>query len=207
MGEADRRSGQPESPPARIWRALGLAAVLLLLLSTGIIAFVSSGALDPLPAGPPLVTVNPGVAYIGGGEIRRDWLAEMPAAGAAARLTAAYVEGEVDSGYGLTLGEESGYLVAAVAPTGYAAVWQQQGAEQTALFPWQPWPHVDSTGPNTIQAEAGAGTVTIRINGELLWQGSVEVSIDQAGIFLESFGAGTAVDFHALAIYPATARE
>jgi hypothetical protein len=67
------------------------------------------------------------------------WLDEpLPATNYTIRLTAAHQSGEPDIGYGLLLGDEGRGLRVLVSPLGYAQVI----VGETAVLPWQPWPHV-----------------------------------------------------------------
>lgn len=194
-------------PPPHIWRGLGLAAVMLLLLSVATIATISAGIVDPGPAGSPVARHTLGSRQIEAGEERRIWIAGVPAGAYTVRLTAAHGGGEPDSGYGLILGNDDSYFVAALSPLGYAAVWEQQGEVREMRLPWQPWPHVETgTTSNEIQVDVTGEAVTVRINRELLWEGRSSLPDPSAGIFLQSFGQAATVDFRAISFYrrPAT---
>lgn len=193
-------------PPPHIWRGLGLAAVLLLLLSVATIAAISAGIMDPGPAGPPLARHTLGSRQTKAGEERHMWIAGVPTGAYTVRLTAAHAGGEPDSAYGLILGNDDGYFVAALSPLGYAAVWEQQGAIREMHLPWQPWPHVETgSTSNEIQVDVTGDAVTVRINRELLWQGRASLPDPAAGIFLQSFGRATTVDFQTISFYQRSA--
>ena len=195
-------------PPPHIWRGLGLAAVLLLLLSVATIATISAGIVDPGPAGSPMARHTLAPQEIGAGEQSHAWIARVPAGAYTVRLTAAHAGGEPDSGYGLILGNDNGYFLAALSPLGYAAVWEQQGEVREMHLPWQPWPHVEtSTTPNEIQVDVTGEAVTVRINRELLWQGRSSLTDPSAGIFLQSFGQAATVDFQAISFYRRSATK
>ena len=196
------------APPPSVWRWLGLAAVSLLLLSVATIAVISTGALDPGPAGTPVAVYSPGLLEVAAGSQEVAWSSAAPAGPLAARLTAAHAAGELDSGYGLLLGDADAYLVAAVSPLGYVALWQEQGAGRSEILPWQRWPHVERNGsPNEIQVSVAGSAVTVRVNRELLWEGTVSLQATTAGVYLQSFGGPATVDFQRLSLYGLSGAE
>lgn len=190
------------TPPPQIWRGLGLAAVLLLLLSVATIVTISAGIVDPGPSGPPVSRYMPGSMQVAAGEEAHTWIGTAPGSNYTARLSVAHAKGEVDVGYGLLLGEQARYLVTAVSPLGYVTIWEQQGERRNVLLPWQPWPHVQTgSSANEIQVEVVGTAVTVRVNRELLWQGESTAPGPTAGIFLRSFGQGATVAFETLSFY------
>jgi hypothetical protein len=202
--DRDKRNDATPSPPPQVWRWLGLAATLLLLLAVTAIGVISTGLLDPGPDGPPAATYRLAPAEVEAGGRSLTWTASAPEPGYVARLTAAHAGGEPDSAYGLALGEEKAALIAAVSPLGYAAIWQQDGAAQEMIFPWQPWPHVETgNATNEIQVAIAGNQATVRINRELLWEGTIPEAGQRAGIYLESFGEAAVVDFQTIALYEA----
>ena len=179
---------------------LGLAVALLILL-------IAAGAFDPRPHGPLAGSARPGpLARDGRGETTLPQPAPFaaPPAAYSVRLTAAFVAGEQDSGYGLALGEE-GALTVAVSPLGEAAVWTTAapGATPRYLVPWQPWPHVrPGAAGNEIWLDvAGNQQVTVWINRERLWQGPAGALAPAAALWLASFGGPVTVDFQTLDWY------
>lgn len=188
-------------------------AVLLLLVAAGFVALVVRGTFDPRPCGSAALVDSAqlgSLALAGRGETFEQQ--PFPFAGTpscyAVRLTAAHITGEMDSGYGLAIGDRSAALVVAVSPLGESAVWQTiaDEGEPRYLLPWQPWPHVrPGDVPNEIWLDVrrdGERTlVTARLNRELLWKGKVEALYPDAALWLGSFGGPVTVDFQTLDWY------
>lgn len=195
-----------ESLPLWTWRVLGITAVTLLLSAVVGIALISAGWFDPRPLGPLQTTRMPGLLRISAGESRLQWVEQAPSqADFSARLLAAHGRGERDIGYGLAVGNAQSALVVAVSPLGYVRVWQQ-GPEDSDVriehMPWQTWPHVRrDDAENEIQIDVTPDVVSVRLNRELLWQGKSDVNTENLGLYLESFGGATAVDFRQLTLY------
>lgn len=187
-------------PPSGVWRGLGLVAVLILLGSITSIGLISAGVFDPRPTGQ-LADRRPLRAQgVPAGETRLTWLSEAVADDAfTVRVTAAWVEGEQDVGYGAAVGADGDYLAVAVSPLGYAAVWSEQAGRREMVLPWQPWPHVQQ-GPeaNEIQIDVAGERVTVRINRERLWEGEQTLQGTAAGLVAQSFGEETVIDFREL---------
>jgi len=191
--------------PASAWRAVRLMALALLAAAGSVIGLIGAGAFDPLPGSPPAGTAAPGHRSLSG---RGEALYPQPVASPLPehywlRLRANWQEGELDSGYGLRLGDESNGLTVAVSPLGYAAVWGT-GPEGTVKFlPWQTWPHVH-TGQtvNEIWLEVAQqddrAEVSAWVNRELLWRGDIASPAPGAALWLSSFGGPLTVDFRGL---------
>lgn len=181
--------------------ALGTAVILII--------FIAAGTFDPKPVGElqwqrPLTPQT-----IAAGSQQIIWLEPTtPANAYSLRLSTTHQSGETDVLYGLVIGDEENYLVTAVSPLGYAAVWEQSPLTinhlpltiHHSLF--QPWPHV-RPDENEIWLNVVDGRVTIRINRELYWSGSVETSQGQIGLWGESFGETAVIDFPTLHLYAA----
>lgn len=193
--------GRPP-PSAAVWRGLGLVAVLLLVGAIATIGLISTGAFDPQPTGELADRRELIPQQIGAGETVLNWLYEADGGAFTLRLTAAWSEGEQDVGYGVAVGAEDDYLVAGVSPLGYAAVWAQRDGRREMVVPWQPWPHVRrGSEANEIQIEAAEGVARVRVNREQLWEGEWALAGAGAGLYAESFGEATAIDFRELATY------
>ena len=189
--------------PRHTWRVLGLAAVGLLALVVLGIALISAGFFDPRPAGALQAAVAPGARAVGAREERIEWLDEQaPGAAFTVRLSAAYLSGERDVGYGMALGEAARNFVVAVSPLGYVAVWENDGDGQTLHMPWQTWPHVQTgDAANEIQVDVHDATISVRINRELLWQGTRKADGAEIGIYAQSFGGPTMITYDELALF------
>ena len=86
----------------------------------------------------------------------------------------------------------------AISPLGYVLV--QQG--DTAVLPWQPWPHVRlEESPNEIWIDIQGEEITVRINRELLWQGVHSLPTRNLGLFGENFGETAVYTFPSLEIF------
>ena len=131
-------------------------------------------------------TVNAGMTEI-------QWLAQpIPADDFSAQLTAEFVEGGLDSDYGLILGDEQTHLVVAVSPLGYATI----EYDSNIIFPRQPWPHVKGgSEPNEIWLNRIDGELSVRLNRELIWVGEVERFEGNFGLYGKSFAETAVIDF------------
>lgn len=180
-------------------RVLSWLALLLLAALAGGVALVSAGLFDP-PLNGTTVRERPLPAHTIPAHGRfLTWLDEpLPPTNYTLRLTAVHQSGEPDVGYGLIVGDDSNGLTVLVSPLGYVTV----RLGETAVVPWQPWPHVQTgTEPNEIWLNVGGvegnGRAAVRINRELLWAGEVAGEIGelsgQMGLVGENYGGETAV--------------
>lgn len=189
---------------ARQYRALGAAIGTLFVFAAAAIALILAGAFDPKPYGS-LISVEPARrqtlsdANEADTPLMAPWAA--PPERFSIRLTAAHAAGDLDSGYGLTLGDDAGWLVVALSPLGYVTVREEQaGVGSVVHLPWQTWPHVrPGTAANEIWLDVengdGRAAVTVWINRELLWQGAVGVAPRQIGLYQTTFGEPVTMDF------------
>lgn len=191
-------------PSARQLRLLGL---LLLAIAAAVVLSVALGVFDPRPQGELADTIWPGRLAVGPGETVLEPIALEPTADAAytLRLTAAHAGGEVDSGYGLALGDDERTLVVAVSPVGYLSIWEQdaQGNTRVDILPWQPWPHVHGDRAANeiwidVEPSGELAALTVRLNRELLWQGMRPAPGPRAGLWAGSFGGAAEFDFQRL---------
>jgi hypothetical protein len=190
------------------WGWIGRAAVLLLLTALLGIGLISAGVFDPKPLGEFVTGLPVEKLSVGAGGSRVHWLdRRLPAGPYSLHLTAARQSGENDIGYGLALGDEDGYVVAAVSPLGYVMLGNcqlsiancQLAMNDSRLLPWQTWPHV-RPGVNELWLDVAGDALTVRVNREFLWQGEVETG-SQVGLWLESYGGAAAVSFQELKLY------
>jgi hypothetical protein len=200
---------------ARAWRGLGIAAAGLVTLAGLTLALIAAGTFDPRPFGRLLRTDHPGRHDVPGDAVivpqSPPWTADQRPGRYSLRLTAAHVAGNPDSGYGLALGDGVNRLVAAVSPLGYVAIWQEGNGPPAYYMPWQTWPHV-RPGPEEheiwldVENIAGRAALTVWVNREQLWQGTIEPAWDGVELWLGSFGGPTGVDFGRLEWFAAPRR-
>ncbi len=192
----------------RARRHLRRGAIVLAALVVLAVVLIAAGTFDPQPLGPLWRTDRPGRHELpGAGETfipqAAPWPPEETPPKFSVRLTAVS-DGELDSGYGLALGDGTNELFVAVSPLGYAAVWETQpdGAAEYSR-PWQVWPHVrpgqeaNELWLDVAQTPRGAA-ITVRINRELFWQGEIDTLPRQVGLWGQSFGGPVGVDFQTL---------
>lgn len=187
-------------------RWLGVAALVVLGLALAALLLSLSGVLAPRPAGPEAAAVSPGFRSVGAGAERVEWQALSLPERFTLRLEAAHSEGEIDSGYGVAVGSAERNLVAAVSPTGYAAIWEQTPDGPRYLLPWQTWAHVRmGDAANEIwldmTPEGDGWRAIVRVNRELLWEGATGARPSQSAIWLGSFGGAATVDFRRLSLF------
>ena len=148
-----------------------------------------------------------------GSEVTRlasPWDATQPPDRFSVRLTASMTAGEIDSGYGLAIGDDRSRLVVAVSPVGNVVIREvPAGSDPEFHLPWQPWPHVrqaHETNEIWLDVEQGQDQTTIRawVNRELLWEGETEPLTSELALWLESFGGPVSVDFNKLEWYSPT---
>jgi hypothetical protein len=162
------------SPRPAVWRALGLAAILLLVGAVVLIGIISSGLLDPQPAGPLQAETAPQSFVLAPGEDLLVWQSELPLPPPPYTLR---LEGTTDGGgsfaFGLAVGGPDDYLALLVSPSGHASVTHHSGVTSEALLPYRPAPHVPAgQAGHTLQLDAGRETVTIWANRQVLWEGA-----------------------------------
>lgn len=164
-------------------------------------SLIAAGTFDPKPVGDLQWERPLSPQTITAGSQPIFWLeAVTPSDDYSLRLTTAHQSGETDVLYGLVIGDEENYLATAVSPLGYTAVWEQQLPLTIHHFPFQPWPHV-RPDENEIWLNVVDGRVSIRLNRELYWTGSVETSRGRIGLWRESFGATAVVDWQRLQLF------
>lgn len=187
--------------------------VAVAILAAGLIA---AGVFDPRPYGTFLRVDYPGpMTLLEATESVVPQPAPWPGVAMpgrfSVRLTAATLEGESDSGYGLALATPSGRLVVGVSPLGYAAVLAEgAGGDVVNPLAWRPWSHVRA-GPAAneiwldVDNEGGRTHVTAWINRERLWQGEPIGPVTGVELWQASFGEPAMVDFRSLEWYAESA--
>jgi hypothetical protein len=189
-------------------RILLAAAAALGLLTLILVVVIATGRFDPQPTGPQTLDLTLEQTVIATRDEQLAWLGAIEDAARRAttwQLTAAFTGGNPDMGYGLALGDAGRALIVAVSPLGYAAVWERDAMGNTLAthLPWQTWPHVrtgQSANELWVDVVPGDETdqVAVRLNRELLWQGTVAPLGGSAGLWAVSFGDESAVTFQRL---------
>jgi hypothetical protein len=195
---------EPEELRDDPWHWLNWSFVLVFAGAVIMIILISAGAFDPRPIGELISSEPLHQVEVGEDGQRLIWLdLAAPGNDYTLRLTAALASGEDDSAYGLALGSDSSYLVAAFSPVGYVAFWQQDDGSQEKIVPWRTWPHVHpGTQSNELWLDVQEGRVTgIRTNGEILWQGDRPLAGGRIGLWAESFGQPASFDFQMLEVF------
>jgi len=198
--------GPSPNSTAPTWRLLSLATLGLLGLGALVVVLIAAGVFDPRPFGQLLRTDNLGVHTLpvtGAATFPQSAPWATPPGHFSVRLRAAYVDEQVDIGYGLALGDAAGRLVVAVSPFGYVSVWEERDGATINHLPWQPWPHVGiAQAENEIWLDVATSgdrsQVTARVNREQLWQGEIKRLSPQVALWLGSFDGPAIVDFRAL---------
>ncbi len=187
-------------------RAISFLAILILCTIFLAVLLSLLGVFDPIPDGELIWQTGLDTMDVPPESSELVWLSEeLPSVPLAIRLTAAYEDGEIDSGYGLILGQDEGIITVMISPLGYAAVSQQpDGAESGMLdflLPWQTWPHIRTgEAANEILVILENDTMTVRVNREWLWEGKGIAAPRTAGVIGQSFGEKVAIDFQSAEI-------
>ena len=183
-------------------RAITLAAVLLLGSIVLIVSLSALGFFDPIAVGEPIWQQELDPMAVGPESTEVRWLKnDLPDSPLSVRLTASYDAGESDSAYGLLLGQEDKSTAVVVSPLGYAAVWQQPSSTDSETvnyyLPWQTWPHVQTgVESNELLVSLDGDQISVRVNGEWLWEAGEIERVDRIGIVGISYGGNVSIDFH-----------
>ena len=197
----------PENNQHESWPWLNWSIVLVFVAAILTIGLISAGVFDPKPIGELASTLPLEPVDLDAAEMRLSWLSyTTPPTDHSLRLTAALAGGEVDSAYGLVIGDESENIVVAVSPTGYVTIWRNEGRERQTIIPWRTWPHVaQDNGANELWLDIEGGTmISVRINRELLWQGAQPAAGRRIGLWAETYGGPARIDFELLELFSET---
>lgn len=192
---------EPDETQQVVWPWLKWAILLATVGAAVMISLISAGVFDPKPIGDRLGQYSLQQVELGSRTSHLEWLDKSaPASDYSLRLTAALADGELDSAYGLALGDEDHYLVVAFSPVGYVSFWRQDGDRLVKLIPWRTWPHVNPPlETNELWFDVtGERLTSIRTNREILWQGDEALAGRQIGLWAESFGGPAIFDFQRL---------
>ena len=183
-------------------RAITLLAALLIGAIVIVVSLSALGLFDPMPGGVQIwqQELDPIQVISQSSEVR--WLhEELPQSPLSVRLTAGYDSGELDSAYGLVLGQGDENIAVMVSPLGYTAIRQQPSftnSDETDYYlPWQTWPHVHTADEaNELFVYLDGHTITVRLNREWLWEAGEIERVDRIGLIAESYGEDVLIDFH-----------
>lgn len=178
--------------------------LLSLLLISSIVLVASLSALsffDPLAKEDPALQkpLKPMPISPESKEIR--WLQEnLPQPTLSVRVTAGYGSGDLDSAYGILLGQGNKYFAIMISPLGYVSIWEQsastEGETEIYHIPWQTWPHIRTgDSQNEIFVNLDGDSLSVRINREWLWETRGVDRVDRVGIIGESYGGDVSIDF------------
>lgn len=187
----------PGKPPPHTHVILNWSLILLLIAGISLITLVASGFFDPKPIGTTQFQMVPTAQTISKQGPKIQWL-ETPLSGSVftVRVTAVFPDGtQKNIEGGLLLGTPEQHLAVRVSPLGYAAV-QVNNAD---VFPWQPWPHVH-TNQNEIWVDVRETAVTVRVNREQMWSGTVTLPWQQIGTTVAGRETAT-VDWQTLTLF------
>ncbi len=189
-----------------VGRALAWSALVLLLAAVAGISFISMGLFDPPVVGATETKVALDRVLTTDGE-QVEWLEVAPSSDLfTVRLAAAYTQGERDSGYGLALGTADDYMTVAVSPVGYVTMFARNGSPirlpaSASILSWQPWPHVwVGEKSNEFWLEAKGEQLSVRLNRELLWQGTWAGRGRGVGLYLVTYNQPVTITFQSLTI-------
>ena len=188
------------------WRWLTWSVLVVFVGAVVIIGLISAGAFDPKPIGTQVEILSLDPIELDAGQERLTWLElSAPVVDHSLRVNATLIEGEVDSAYGLVVGEESDNLVVAISPVGYVAILTNSDHEKRVIVPWRTWPHiVTGNGTNELWLDIEGDVLTaVRTNRELLWQGSQTVPGPGIGLWAKTFGGPSKIQFDSLELFAA----
>jgi len=179
-----------------------IVAVALLVLTIVVIGLISAGLFDPKPLGDLSSRTELDRQIEVAGEYLEPLFSDLDFEEYSVRLSSASKSGSLDIGYGLRIGDSYIYVIVAVSPLGYATLMDQQSADgefasrgagskqSEQLLPWQSWPHIKGgRESNEIWIDIkDSNLVSVRVNRELLWMGSIPLAAAEIDFWARSYG-------------------
>jgi hypothetical protein len=208
--------GSNNDVPPGTWRWLGCAAIILLVAAIGGIGLISAGAFDPDIIGTLRNRVELAAQDVPAQSGTLQWLdVSTPNEDYSLRLRARHSDGETNVGYGLAIGNDDGFVLVALSPLGYLTVRDVSDANELESgtvsrppsdernLPWQTWPHIRSGEQiNEIWIDVNDGAIAgIRINRELLQTRNLPLEGKRIGLWAESFGGSSTIEFLELELF------
>jgi hypothetical protein len=179
-----------------------LGAVFLLVAAVAGIAIISSGRLDPQPAGPLQARLEARTIAIDGEETALDWQeAALPGPPASVRVRAAS-SGAESAVYGLALGGPEAYLAVAVSPAGITSVLirHQGGPEETLV--WRSVLGAEPARVAELQIDlSAAGEATAWVDRQVVWQGPWAGPGRQVGLLARGGSGDATVTFEGVELF------
>ncbi len=182
-------------------RSINTFVLFLMGAGIAILILIVSGYFDPKPYGSVIWQQELFPIEIGSKSSEIRWLAaDLPDSPISVRLTANHASGEIDTDFGLLLGQGETYVAIAVSPLGNVAIWEQSDVANSTHpnyhLPWQTWPHVRTDNEvNEILILLDGDILIVRLNREWLWEGSGFDQIEGIGIFGVSYGQNSIINF------------
>lgn len=190
------------SPRPAVWRALGLGAVLLLVAAVAGIALISSGRLDPRPAGPLQAELAPQTVDVGAEETALRWPGlALPEPPYTVRLQAAS-SGAATVAYGLAVGAPDDYLAVVVSPAGYTSVSANRAGEPEEVLLWHSV--LGKAPPLEVEIQVDVhddDTATVWVGREIVWAGEMPVTGGQVGLLARGEGGAATVVFEGAQVF------
>jgi hypothetical protein len=208
----------PIESPLSARKLFVVIAIVFSLIIFVIFLLTSTGVFDPRPIGPLSADDNLRLRVT----VEDTYLSTVPHQPSSnefsVRLKASWVRGDADSGYGLAIGDGPRNVIVALSPTGYTTITKRPAegeishndgsgiADQKPEIPWRIWPHVKTgTHSNEIWLDiVDQNLVTVRINRELLWEGSLLLPGTNISLWAQSFGETADIEFTAIELFQET---
>jgi hypothetical protein len=168
------------SVSAQFGKLLPIMVLGMVLVALFLGGLIYAGIFDPIPHPDHFTTESLGNHTIPAFATETHWVKSFTDnQGLIAGISLEHIGGNSDISLGMLWGDDDRYLAIMVTPQGQAWVSEfALGQERVLLLP-QPWVHVGEF--NEILVEENAGSTTIWLNREILWQGSLSPFKPQIG--------------------------